>query len=144
MHAPSFDPVVRLPVDVCKRDGSVSVFDPEKIRNAILQAGRATGDFDEQEAQLLTAQTIKVLRHRFGGARMLDIEGIQDVVEQVLITGNHFETARAPISFTANSIESCARTRARWWMWPPRSMNIWTGPIGASMPMPTRATLSVG
>ncbi len=99
MHAPSIDPVVRLPGHVCKRDGSVSVFDPGKIRNAILQAGRATGEFDEQEAQLLTAQTIKVLRHRFGTGRTPGIEGIQDVVEQVLITGNHFETARAYIVY---------------------------------------------
>ena len=73
MHAHSFDPLVRLPGHVCKRDGSVSVFDPGKIRNAILQEGRATGEFDEQEAQLLTAQTIKVLRHRFGGERTAGI-----------------------------------------------------------------------
>jgi anaerobic ribonucleoside-triphosphate reductase len=92
-----------LPTRVVKRDGVEVAFDAGKIESAILRAGRATGEFDELEAKLLTAQVVKVLAHR--GARLSeskrlpDIEGIQDVVEQTLISANHFETARSYIVY---------------------------------------------
>jgi ribonucleoside-triphosphate reductase len=83
---------------VVKREGEVVAFDGERIRSAIERAGRATGEFDAAEAALLTAQAVKVLRHRFGGSDA-DIEQIQDVVEQVLISANYYETARAYIVY---------------------------------------------
>ncbi|KAA6186722.1 ribonucleoside triphosphate reductase [Thiohalocapsa marina] len=97
-----------LPIRVLKRDGQQVPFDAAKIQAAILKAGRATGEFDELEAQLLTAQAVKVLAHRHGGesghgasgqTRLPDIESIQDVVEQTLISANHFETARSYIVY---------------------------------------------
>ena len=63
--------------------------DATKIRNAILKAGRATGDFDEMEAQLLTAQVVKVLTHTGYRQQIPEIERIQDIVEQVLINVHH-------------------------------------------------------
>ncbi len=83
---------------VIKRGGEQAAFDAEKIRSAIERAGKATNEFDAPEAQLLTAQAIKVLSHRFEGAPPT-IEQIQDVVEQVLISANHFKTARAYIVY---------------------------------------------
>jgi len=83
---------------VIKREGERVAFDAEKIRSAIERAGKATGEFDGTEAVLLTAQAVKVLHHRFGG-RDSDIEQIQDVVEQVLISANYYETARAYIVY---------------------------------------------
>jgi len=88
-----------IPDLVQKRDGSVISFDAGKIQAAILKAGQATGEFGELEAQLITAQALKVLGHRFGQGRTPDIEGIQDLVEQLLISANHFETARAYIVY---------------------------------------------
>jgi ribonucleoside-triphosphate reductase (formate) len=104
-----------LPRRVLKRDGQQVPFDAAKIETAILKAGRATGEFSELEATLLTAQVVKVLAHRYGGPaenatdnaveaganqeRVPDIEGIQDVVEQTLISANHFETARSYIVY---------------------------------------------
>jgi ribonucleoside-triphosphate reductase len=84
---------------VLKRDGRQVEFHSHKIQSAILRAGQATGEFHELEAQLLTAQVVKVLSHRFDGGRLPDIEAIQDVVEQTLISANHFETARAYIVY---------------------------------------------
>ncbi|MEA4857500.1 ribonucleoside triphosphate reductase [Solidesulfovibrio sp.] len=86
--------VAAVPARIRKRDGQVVAFDADKIRSAIRRAGAATGDFDDNEAQLLTAQVVKVLSHRFAGA-VPDIERIQDVVEQALISANHFRTMRA-------------------------------------------------
>jgi anaerobic ribonucleoside-triphosphate reductase len=88
-----------LPTRVVKRDGAEVPFDARKIESAILRAGRASGEYAELEAGLLTAQVVKVLSHRFQGNRAPQIEDIQDVVEQTLIAANHFETARAYIVY---------------------------------------------
>lgn len=95
--APTLRPpraVAAVPSRITKRDGTVVAFDAEKIHSAIRRAGAATGDFGDDEARLLTAQVVKVLSHRFAG-RVPDIERIQDVVEQALISANHFRTMRA-------------------------------------------------
>ncbi len=86
------------PAAVIRRDGDAAVFDAEKIRSAIERAGAATGEFGADEAGLLTSQAVKVLGHRFAESDP-DIEQIQDVVEQVLISANHFATARAYIVY---------------------------------------------
>jgi len=83
---------------VIKRGGERAAFDAEKIRSAIERAGKATNEFDGPESHLLTAQAIKVLSHRFPETPPT-IEQIQDVVEQVLISANHFKTARAYIVY---------------------------------------------
>jgi len=83
---------------VVKRDGSTVPFESDKIRSAIRRAGEATGEFDGDEAGLLTTQVLKVLRHKFS-ATTPQIEQIQDVVEQVLISANHLKTARAYIVY---------------------------------------------
>ena len=93
--APSVD---SLPTTVIKRDGRQAHFDSGKITSAIQRAGLATGEFGEEEARLLTAQVLKVLRHRYT-ATAPEIEQIQDVVEQVLISSNHHHTARAYILY---------------------------------------------
>ena len=86
------------PSTVIKRSGVTAPFDGAKICSAIERAGKATGAFDASEAQLLAIQTLKVLAHRFDD-RAPHIEQIQDVVEQVLISANHFATARAYIVY---------------------------------------------
>jgi ribonucleoside-triphosphate reductase len=86
------------PTSVIKRSGAIVSFDGSKISSAIERAGKATGAFDAAEAQLLTIQTLKVIAHRFHD-RSPHIEQVQDVVEQVLISANHFTTARAYIVY---------------------------------------------
>ena len=83
---------------VVKRDSVTVPFEADKIRSAIRRAGEATGEFDGDEAGLLTGQVLKVLRHKFGET-VPHIENIQDVVEQVLISANHLKTARAYIVY---------------------------------------------
>jgi len=87
-----------LPREIVKRDGRRVAFDAAKIRSALLRAGQASGEFGEAEADLLTAQAVKVLAHSFRHAAP-DIERIQDVVEQSLIAANHLATARAYIAY---------------------------------------------
>ena len=83
---------------VTKRDGTLAPFDSSKIYNAINKAGTTTGEFGEQESWLLTAQVLKVLKHKFSES-LPSIEQIQDIVEQVLISSNYFATAKAYILY---------------------------------------------
>ena len=53
------------PASVVKRSGETMPFDGEKIRVAVERAGKATGEFDGPEAQLLAIQAVKVIAHRF-------------------------------------------------------------------------------
>ena len=93
------DHVQLFPIrEVFKRDGSTVPFAADKIRSAIRRAGEATGEFDGDEAGLLTTQVLKVLRHKFG-ENPPHIENIQDVVEQSLISANHLKTVRAYIVY---------------------------------------------
>ena len=90
--------VVKSPSMVIKRDGQRAKFDADKILSAIQHAGFATDEFTKDEAQRLTIQVLKVLRYRYA-THPLEIEQIQDVVEQVLITSDHYHTARAYIIY---------------------------------------------
>ena len=88
-----------LPLKLTKRDGSQAGFDANRIEQALQRAGQATREYDASEARLLTHQVIKVLSHRYGNRLVPDVEAIQDIVEQVLISANHVETARAYIVY---------------------------------------------
>ena len=87
--------------NVTKRDGTLAPFDENKIYNAVLKAGTSTGEFDESDAWLLTAQVMKVINHKFLES-LPSIEQIQDIVEQVLISANYFATAKAYILYRDN------------------------------------------
>ena len=87
------------PLSVIKRDGTTAFFDSEKIHQAILRAGQVTEEFDENEADLITTQVLKVLD--YSAEREPSIERIQDIVEQVLISSNFVKTARAYIAYRA-------------------------------------------
>lgn len=80
-----------------KRDGSLAPFDENRIAAAIRRAGEATGEYGEPETNRLTAQVLKVLT--YSQEPSPDIERIQNVVEQVLISADHLKTARAYIAY---------------------------------------------
>lgn len=91
-------PSTSLPRFVTKRSGAMAPFDGSKISAAMARAGLATGEFGEAEAESLALQAIDILTRRFD-ADPPKIEQIQDVVENVLLSANHFATARAYIVY---------------------------------------------
>ena len=91
--------VLSLPQRIIKRDGTEVKFEHKRIERALLKAGEATQEFDLAEACLLTQQVIKVLCHRFANQQIPDVESVQDIVEQVLISVDHVKTARAYIVY---------------------------------------------
>ena len=87
-----------LPAGIVKRDGQRVAFDPRRIAVALARAGLASGEFDDDEAELLTQRVLKVLRHRFAASDPT-VEQVQDIVEQVLVEANHLRTFRAYVAY---------------------------------------------
>jgi len=84
---------------IVKRDGRVELFDENKIFKAIYNAAVASGGNDEEQAKSLTELVVSKAEAKFGEGTTPDVEGIQDIVEQVLIENGHAVTAKAYILY---------------------------------------------
>ena len=84
--------------DIIKRDGHKEPFDRKKIKNAIWKAAQAVNGTDEARAERLTDEVVRLAEARYGSATP-DVEGIQDLVEKVLIEAGHAKTAKAYILY---------------------------------------------
>ncbi len=78
-----------------KRDGTLVPFDADKIRQALIAAGTATGEYQEADVDLLLSAVLARLR----GIERLDVEQIQDSVERVLMDAGYFLSMRAYIVY---------------------------------------------
>ncbi len=81
-----------------KRDGSIERFTPEKITFAVFKAAAACGGDDFQLSESLAAQVIDQMKEIYQD-RIPDVEGVQDLVERVLIKNGHAKTAKAFILY---------------------------------------------
>ncbi|MFZ3206815.1 MAG: ribonucleoside triphosphate reductase, partial [Pseudomonas sp.] len=91
-----FSPVKALhPQQLCKRDGSIAAFDLGKIRQAIIAAGEASGEFDE----VLAGELAEAVLLRLLDLPSIDVEQVQDRVERVLMEAGFYQTARAYIVY---------------------------------------------
>lgn len=82
-----------------KRNGQVVDFDSKKIYQAILKAGHAAGELDEQAAGRLTLRVISLLQTMFDGDACPSVEQIQDIVEEILLTSPFKQTAKSYILY---------------------------------------------
>ena len=78
-----------------KRDGTVVLFDQNKITTAIFKAAQSVGGKDRSAARTLSDNVIKELEGL--GITTPSVEEIQDAVEKVLIEHGHAATAKAYI-----------------------------------------------
>ncbi len=80
------------PQQVMKRDGRLEAFDAGKIARALASAGRASGEFGEEEARWLTENGVlpELMARTLPG-----IEQIQDAVESTLFGAGWRRTLRA-------------------------------------------------
>jgi len=81
-----------------KRDGRLVKFNAEKITNAIFKAGQATGEFDLPVARKLTIKVLNLAEKLFDD-RIVNVEEIQDIVEEVLLDSPYRKTAKAYIIY---------------------------------------------
>ena len=84
--------------EIEKRDGSIVPFEAQKITNAIAKAGKATGEFEDQDAKRLTLRVL-TLAEQLMGDKTPTVEEIQDIVEEVLLSSTYRRTAKAYIIY---------------------------------------------
>ena len=83
---------------IAKRDQSQVPFRKEKIIFAIFKAATAVGGNDFALAEKLTEQVLVLAEQKYPNG-VADVEGIQDLVEKILIEAGHAKTATAFIAF---------------------------------------------
>ncbi|MCL2844641.1 MAG: ribonucleoside triphosphate reductase [Chitinivibrionia bacterium] len=84
---------------VKKRDGGLVVYDREKIAGAIWGAIKATGGVDPELAEKLAIRVEEEIAKKFNVNDIPSVEGIQDLVENVLMNSGYNTAARAYISY---------------------------------------------
>ena len=88
-----------------KRYGSVVKFDKSKITNAIYNAAREGGNESKQECDKVADKVLEKIEREMPKGSIPTVEGIQDLVEQVLIETGHAKTAKAYIIYRQKRAE---------------------------------------
>lgn len=88
---------------IIKRNGRVEDFNPTKITNAITKAGEITGEFGLEMAQKMTVRVLNIAQQMFD--ENPTVEGIQDIVEDVLLSSPYRKTAKAYILYRQQHAE---------------------------------------
>ena len=83
---------------IMKRDGTVVLFNRNRIRDAIWKSFRVTAEGDKDRAENLTDQVISIVNHKYS-EKHPSVEQIQDIVEEVLILNKYVKTAKAYILY---------------------------------------------
>ncbi|WEG18669.1 ribonucleotide-diphosphate reductase subunit beta [Alkalihalophilus pseudofirmus] len=83
---------------IIKRDGNSENFVESKITNAIMKAGKETGEFGKDESERLTSDVLEIMEtsHKQGD---LTVEKVQDYVEEALLNSSFNKTAKAYIIY---------------------------------------------
>lgn len=84
--------------NIKKRDGRIVPFEKEKITKAIWKAAQAVGGKDYETAVNLTEKVVEIAQY-VGDDEIATVEGIQDLVERVLVKNGHYKTAKAYILY---------------------------------------------
>ncbi len=84
--------------EVINRQGEKVKFNDLRILNAVLKAGRASGEFSEVEANRITSMVVRMVNYKFQGSTPT-IEDIQDMVEEALVMAGYLDTARRYIKY---------------------------------------------
>lgn len=83
---------------IVKRDRSTVPFKKEKITIAIFKAANAVGGNDFSIAEALSSEVVDIAEQKYPEG-IAEVEGIQDIVEKVLIETGHAKTAKAYILY---------------------------------------------
>lgn len=88
-----------------KRYGSVVGFDKSKITNAVYRAAREGGGESREECDRIADKVVEKVEKEMPKGTIPTVEGVQDVVEQVLIETGHAKTAKAYIIYRQRRAE---------------------------------------
>ncbi|MGC9356828.1 MAG: ribonucleoside triphosphate reductase [Anaerolineae bacterium] len=95
---------------VIKRDGSIVVFDRERIENAVYAAARAVGNGEGRPwAEMISWAVTGLLKERYDVRQTPPhVEEIQDVVEEILVKSGNPQVAKAYILYRQQRAEARA------------------------------------
>jgi len=82
-----------------KRDGSIALFNQNRVVNAVFNAAQSIGGHNKLIAKRIAQRVVEVLNERFDSSSIPSVEDIQDLVEKVLIEEGHAKTAKAFILY---------------------------------------------
>ncbi|MBI2024933.1 MAG: ribonucleoside-triphosphate reductase [Candidatus Harrisonbacteria bacterium] len=88
-----------------KRDGRIVPWDQSRITNAVLKALKTTGEGEEQDARRISDKVVKELQKKYRPDKVLGIEEIQDVVEEMLVVMDYPKTTKAYILYRRDRAE---------------------------------------
>ncbi len=80
---------------IIKRNGEKVIFDRTKIAMAIFKAAKAVGGSDYKRADYLSKKVVELIDF----SETPTVEGVQDIVEKVLMENGHAKTAKAYILY---------------------------------------------
>src|ERR1039458_3009485 len=82
---------------IIKRNGRTEEFNPLKITKAITKAGQVSGEFGPEIAQKMTVRVVNIAQQIF--VDNPTVEGVQDIVEDVLLSSPYRKAAKAYIIY---------------------------------------------
>ena len=88
-----------------KRDGTITKFNKDKIANAIYGAAREAGGESRTAIAEIADKVLEKVESEMPKGSIPTVEGIQDIVEQVLIETGHAKTAKAYIIYRQKRAE---------------------------------------
>jgi ribonucleoside-diphosphate reductase alpha chain len=136
-------------IQVIRRDGGFSPFDPAKISQALRKAFVAVEGTGAEESRRiyaaveeLTAQIVATLMRRFGTARSIHIEDIQDQVELALMRSGEHKIARAYVLYREERAQERRKLDETTTAAAPRLQLNVTMPNGATVPLDEQRLIS--
>src|ERR1039458_1794403 len=88
---------------IIKRNGRTEEFNPLKITKAITKAGQISGEFGVETAQMMTVRVLNIAQQIFIDSPT--VEGIQDIVEDVLLSSPYRKAAKSYIIYRQQHAE---------------------------------------
>ncbi|MDZ7798628.1 MAG: vitamin B12-dependent ribonucleotide reductase [Patescibacteria group bacterium] len=82
-----------------KRDGRIVDFDRKNIAEAIFKCSKAIGKSNKSLSKRLATTVTTILQERLSESEIPTVEGVQDIVEEVLIRDRQAEIAKAYIIY---------------------------------------------
>ncbi len=82
-----------------KRDGQIVPFDHNKIALAIMKAMHSVNEVNKAQAKRMASEVAAILTERLPAGEIPTVEGVQDIVEEVLIRENQYRVAKSFILY---------------------------------------------
>lgn len=86
---------------VIKRNGTIAIFDKEKIVNAIFRAAQAVGGSDRKLAESVATKVTNTVSKLYPPPQIPTVEEVQDIIEKELIEHGHAKTSKSFILYRA-------------------------------------------